>query len=57
MAGGYTYDNGVTIIPDLIPDTQPAGTIPTSPCGKVLLEKQVTEQITLKPTTTKGELT
>lgn len=39
MAGGYTYDEGVTIIPDLNQDTQPTGTILTSPCGKALQEK------------------
>jgi hypothetical protein len=45
MAGGYTYDDGVTIIPDFIPDTQPAGTIPTSPCGKALQTNKLPEPI------------
>lgn len=54
MAGGYTYDDGVTIIPDMITDTQPAGTILTSPCGKALLDKQITEPVKL-PESVKAE--
>jgi len=39
MAGGYTYDEGATVITEPSLDTQPMETSPLSPCGKALKTK------------------